>query len=293
MGAAPVMASAAPPPSAVMVEGDSACPSAAEVAAHVATLLPGGAPAGSPPVARVDRAGADVSVRLADPSGALVAQRHLPAAGDCTELAELVAVTITTWMTELRPEWLPAPQLPRVVVDAPAPRERLGFDAGLGAGVSLGEGGAAGAASLLMALHAGARGLGAIVRATATTGRDVSIGAGVATWRRWEITAGPSYQVPLGLGRWRLAGSLGLSAGWLSAEGRDFAVNQTSRRFSPGAAGLVRVARAGGAWSPWFALGASVAFFDQPLIVVGNGERRSLHAVTVDALLGISFGRFP
>jgi hypothetical protein len=257
------------------------------------SFVGGDAPAGSPPVARVDRAGADVRVRLAEPGGAIVAQRTLPATGDCGELAELVAVTVSTWMTELRPEWLPAPRLPSVPVPAavPAAVERLAFDAGVGAGVSVGEGGAAAAAGVLLSLHSGARGFGAMARASATTGREVDVGVGTATWRRWEITAGPSYQWPLG--DWRLAASVGFSAGWLSAEGQGFAANQTSSRFSPGAAGLVRVARAPGAWSPWFAVGASVAFFNQPLSVVGSADRRDLHAVTIDALLGISIGRFP
>ncbi|HEV3063534.1 MAG TPA: hypothetical protein VGY48_35160 [Vicinamibacterales bacterium] len=291
---APVAASAALPAAPVTVEGDAICPGPVLVAARVATLLPGDAPVSSPPVARVDRAGRDVRVRLADPGGAIVAERILPADGDCGELADMVAVTITTWMTELRPEWLPAPRLPPVaiMVSPPAPTARLTGEGGVGAGVSVGEGGVAEAASLLLSLHGRSSGLGAMTRATGTTGRDVSVGAHTATWRRWEIAVGPSYQSPP-IGALRLTGSLGFAAGWLSASGQDFPTNRTASRFSPGAAALIRVARARGLWSPWFALGVSVAFFEQSLTVGGSADRRALRAVTLDALVGISIGRYP
>ncbi|HEX3695137.1 MAG TPA: hypothetical protein VH374_07080 [Polyangia bacterium] len=278
--------------SAVTVEGDSDCPSSAEVEARVASLLAGDAAAGPPSVARIGHTGRELRLRLADDRGVAIAERTLPVTSNCAEMADVVAVTITTWLTQLRPEHLqPLPRLPSSAARPPPVRAPVAFDVGAGIGASVGEGGAAPAAGLIVSLHAGAGGPGVMARASGSTGHDVSIGTDTARWRRWDATVGPSYQFLLG--HWRLATGAGFSAGWISVEGQDFPVNQSAGRFSPGVGALVRLDRPFGGWSPWLVVGAAIPLRDEPLTVIGSSDRRVVRPITVDALVGVALGRFP
>jgi hypothetical protein len=278
--------------STVIVESDSDCPRSTEVGARVATLLAGDAAAAPPSLARIEHAGRTLRVRLADERGVAIAERTLPATSNCAEMAEVVAVTITSWLTQLRPErLLPLPRLPSAEAQPPTVHAPLAFDVGVGAGASVGEGGAAPAAGLILSLHTGAGGLGVLARAGGSTGHDVSIGSSTARWRRWDATVGPSYQFLLG--RWRLAAGAGFSAGWFSAGGQTFAVNQSAGRFSPGVGALLRLDRPFGGWSSWLVVGAAIPLRDEPLTVFGSSDRRIVRPVTVDALVGVALGRFP
>jgi hypothetical protein len=282
----------AAPASPVTIDGDSVCPGSAEVAARVSALLAGDAAAGPPSVARIEHAGRDLRVRLADERGVAIAERTLPTTSSCAEMADVVAVTITTWLTQLRPErLLPLPPLPSPDGQWPLPRAPVAFDVGAGVGVSIGEGGPAPAAGLILSLHAGGGGPGVLARASGSTAHDVRIGAATARWRRWDATVGPSYQFLRG--RWRLAAGAGLSAGWISAEGQNFPVNQSVGRFSPGVGALIRLDRPFSGWSPWLVVSAAIPLRDEPLTVIGSADRRVVRPVTVDALVGVALGRFP
>lgn len=285
---APAAAWAAVP---VAVGGDSVCPSPAEVASRVNALLPEARSNTPLPAARVDRRGGELRVRLGDDGAVAIAERTLPTGGTCAEMAEVVAVTITSWLSQLRPESVPAPQFPVQAQVAPPTRSPLAFDVGAGVGAELAEGGLAGAATALLFVHLGARGPGLHVRASGTTGHEVALGARKAAWQRWAIDVGPSYQAPIG--EWRLAIGVGFSAGLLSAEGRDFPRNHSASRFSPGVGGVIRLARPLSWWAPWIAAGASAAFGTEPLTVIGSSERRDLHPFGAYACAGISLGKFP
>jgi hypothetical protein len=272
----------------VVVEGDSACPSPADVGSRVSALLAGDTTATATPAAparaRVDRTGAELRVRLADENGAAIAERHLPATGSCPELAEVVAVTIGTWLGQLRPERLDVPKLPHLVRSSAV--SPFAWDLGAGAQAALAEGGLAAGASALLSVHTGTRGPGLLMRAAGTTARQVTVGAHAASWRRWDVTIGPSYQLPFG--GWRLTTSVGFSAGWLFAQGRDFPQNQTSTRFSPGLAGQVQLGHPFGTWSPWLSVGASAAIYNDPLIVSGSSAQRALRPIELHLGLGAS-----
>ncbi|HXI60344.1 MAG TPA: hypothetical protein VNO55_29985 [Polyangia bacterium] len=277
----------------VDIEGDSACPSAADVRSRVSVLLADDTTATAtttaPARARVDRTGAELRVRLADERGVPIAERLLPATGSCPELAEVVAVTIGTWLAQLRPERLDVPRLARQARPSAVPP--VAWDLGAGVQAALAEGGLAAGASALLSVHTGARGPGLLARAAGTTARQVSVGAHSASWRRWDVTIGPSYQLPLGA--WRLTTSVGFSAGWLSAQGRDFPQNQTSTRFSPGLAGQIQLGHPFGAWSPWLSLGASAAIYNDPLTVGGSAAQRALRPIELQLGLGAAIRWLP
>jgi hypothetical protein len=277
---------------AVSVEGDSLCPTPAEVAALVAPLLADGVPAPAPARARVDQAGAELRVRLSDELGAPVAERQLASTGSCPETAEFVAVMIATWLGQLRPEQLPTLRLPSPpAASAPPVRSVTVGELGAGVGVTLADGSAAPGARALVSLSARTRGWGVVAQTSLTTGHEVTIGAHAATWRRWHVTVGPSYRVPVG--RWRLTASAGLSAGWISAEGTTFPRNFSTTGFSPGAGGLIQLARPFGTWSPWFAIGAAAAFHDRPLTVSDSTDQRALRPFELDISVGASMRWLP
>jgi len=277
---------------AVFVEGDSLCPTPAEVAVLVTPLLADSSPATTPARARIDRAGSELRVRLTDEKGAPVAERQLLPTASCAETAELVAVMIATWLGQLRPEQLPTLALPSPPAAPPPPiGTRAVGELGAGVGMTLAEGSAAPGARALVSLSARTRGWGILAQASGTTGHDVTIGAYTATWQRWHITLGPSYRVPIG--RWRLSASAGLSAGWISAEGNTFPQNFSTTRFSPGAAGLIQLARPFGGWSPWLAIGAAAAFHDRPLTVSESTDQRALRPLELDISVGASVRWLP
>ncbi|MEA2700108.1 MAG: hypothetical protein QOI66_4379, partial [Myxococcales bacterium] len=196
-----------------------------------------------------------------------------------------------TWLGQLRPERLEVPRLPQAPPATAAAATSVVWDLGAGAQASLAEGGLAAGASALLSVHTGARGPGLLVRAAGTTAREVTVGAHAASWRRWDVTVGPSYQLPVGA--WRLTTSVGFSAGWLSAQGRDFPQNQTSTRFSPGLAGQVQLAHPFGAWSPWLSVGASAAIYNEPLTVTGSAAQRALRPIELAIGLGVSIRWLP
>ncbi|HEY0712680.1 MAG TPA: hypothetical protein VGF45_08405, partial [Polyangia bacterium] len=221
--------------------------------------------------------------------GRPVAERRLPTSGTCAELAEVTAVTISTWLTQLRPE-MPSEVSISALSAAPPDesRGRLVFDLGLGAQAAWAETEPALGAVGLATAH-GATGWGAFFKAAGGRGRTLAVGAGRATWRRWDLAFGPSLQLPAA--RWRFLGGIGLSAGWLTAAGSGFAENRSAARFSPGAVGLVRAGHSRGGWMPWLGITGAITFKQEPLRIIGSEERRPLRPIEIGLCLGISGGR--
>ena len=96
----------------VPAPGGSQCPTAAEVAARVATLLTPGGRAGDPDIVAVRDDGAGLRLTLERPDGSIIGQRVLDAAHPCADLASAAAVIVATWESDVHPEFLQA--LPQV-----------------------------------------------------------------------------------------------------------------------------------------------------------------------------------
>jgi hypothetical protein len=108
---------------AVVVRGNTDCPSPSAVSdALVGLLAPPWAPA-TPDIVEVSRRGLTVAVTLTDGAGHLIAEKSLTETGTCAERAETLAVMVAAWETHLR-----AGQpiiLPRVVATAAASETAL------------------------------------------------------------------------------------------------------------------------------------------------------------------------
>jgi len=92
--------------SAVTVEGDSRCPTAPEIAARVAELLPPVTTAASlPDRARVDDQGDALRISVQRPDGSLIGERTLARSFPCPDLAAAAAVIIATWESDVHPNF--------------------------------------------------------------------------------------------------------------------------------------------------------------------------------------------
>lgn len=220
-----------------------ACPSSQAIEQRLAGTLSSPAPLGPPDVAQVFRQADLLQIQLVSPDAALIAERTLPYAGTCAELADMVAVILATWESDVHPEFARSAAEPvtgtaaGTVVIAPQPVSSLAsarssrFDLGAGAGVSLAD-------SLTFAgIVAGTwiprgEGLGVRLWGGGETYHIVSMGTHDARWRRWMVGAGVD---------WRKVGRVamldvhgGLALGLLQASGVGFDQNP-----SASSAGLV------------------------------------------------------
>jgi hypothetical protein len=283
-------ATAARAESSIVVSGDSTCPTPAEVRGQIVIAQSNEDVAREgPAVARLERHGSELLVALDDSNGRPVAERRLPISGTCSELAEVTAVTISTWLAQLRPESFPPGTIPSLSHEAmPVSRARFVFDLGIAAQATWAETEPAIGVVGMGTAH-GQTGWGVLLKVAGAQGRTLPVGSGQATWRRWDLALGPSLQLPAA--DWRFLAGVGLSAGWLTANGSGFSENRHAARFSPGAVGVLRVGHSRGTWMPWFGITGAITFKQEPLRIIGSAERRPLQPIELGLCLGISGGR--
>lgn len=251
----------------VAVEGDTVCPTADEVAARVATLLPARETGTAPDLARIEVASGWMSVTLARPDGSLLGQRAIDGRFPCADLAEAAAVMVATWESDVHPEFRPPPAPARpappvVAAPAAAAPPRAAYDLGAAVVASLApSGGDAGAAigALFVASWAPAgRGLGVRLALTGTGDRTLTLGDGHVRWRRVAAALGPQFRVASATSRWALDLHAEAVAAWLTASGDGFATDRRDNAFDPGAGAGGRVLRfAKGPVVPWLELSAA------------------------------------
>ena len=106
--------------------GDSTCPTPAEVRDRLAQLSGSttGHPASDRHRAYLSSADGMVHVELLGPDGRLLAERTLNRTGSCADVAEAVAVVLSTWEAEFNPNVATSVRLPPVTpCPTPAPTE--------------------------------------------------------------------------------------------------------------------------------------------------------------------------
>jgi hypothetical protein len=222
----------------------SGCPSSAEIEGRLGAMLRTTSP-GSTDVARVTRSGAGLQIELVSPDGAVIAERGLDYAGTCTELADMVAVIVASWESDVHPEFarpaadLVSATLPAKVESSTATRVHLDLAAGVGA--SLADSVAFGGAAALTWFPTGGA-LGVRLSGLGETTHTTDVGIRQAHWNRWLV----ALEVD-----WRLAGvttSLdfhgGAALAILRAGGVNFDQNDS-------ATSLSAAALAGARWSFW------------------------------------------
>jgi hypothetical protein len=283
------LATANPPP--VQVQGESRCPTATEVASVLSELLPA-TEAPYPDVTFVETVGPDLQIQLRSPAGEVQSSRWIASRGSCADLAVIAAVVIASWTAErnpgislLQPGILaaskpiapppppsPAAQIGNAAKPLPTPQEEgRQYDLSVGLGSSLNDAGIVGAARL----EAGARGRRFGLRAgfAAETARSEAIESGTVSWRRYDLSLGPTLTVVEH--RVRLDSRAEIFAGFTRVDGQDFDVNGHSSAVATGVAVALRLGTATGWIRPWIEVGAQDWLASQEITIARVGRPNS------------------
>jgi len=274
------------------------CPRASEIEQALASRLAPAVPERRPDRAHVWRRDGLLHIELVNPDGAIIAERALVERGSCVEMAELVAVVIASWESDVHPAFAEPPakiappaikRTPSAPARAAAPSPSSSFDLALGVGPSWASSVAlAGVASMVWIPRG--LGLGLRLSALADRQRSLSLGGGQAAWRRWMIGAEADWRVSRG--RAAFDAYAGLLAGWLSVEGRSFEVNQSHTSVAPALTLGGRVAW----WTSrhlavWLALRSVFFLRGHSIYALPGSDERKLSTFQGVALVGVAMGR--
>jgi hypothetical protein len=242
---------------AVEIEGDSRCPSLAEVRTRVAEVLPVRSDQSdrSGNVLRVEETSRGLLLDLRTREGRVVGQRLLARTSSCADLAAAAAVVVGIWQSDAQPEF--GPSIDGAVIDLrssrlPRERERT-YDLGVAGLWSMAVAGnqtlAAPGLSLSTSMTFGRPGESARwgLRATASgTAEQVQpLAAGEVHWRRFAGGIGPQLRLSPVSNRvpgvdssksawgWHLDLNADVRAAHLRVRGAGFATNRPSTSYEP------------------------------------------------------------
>jgi len=286
--------------------GDSLCPTPAEVRDRLAQLsisTPGESGSDQHRAYLSSRDGM-VHVELASSDGRLLAQRTLDRTGSCADLAEAVAVVISTWEAEFNPNVAmsvtlpppappPPPASPEVKGVQPPTKPPLRFDVGIGLLASITGGEVVPGATVAASLSPprGHLGLAAALSASLPHSQSVGSLTGSAHWTRVALTAGPQYRLT------RNAMMLDVHAGGalalLRVEGVGLPSTASDTSVQSGLGAGLRGIRSWNNAAGW--LGVDVLAYPghDHLEIGGLGDSGQLPRVEVQIATGLSLGRFP
>jgi hypothetical protein len=227
----------------VHVEADG-CPSGTEIERRLEAMLRTTSPKPAD-VARVTRSGSGLRIDLVSADGVLIAERALEYAGTCAELADMVAVIVASWESDVHPEFArPAAEPVTTTAAAKAEsveRPRFHFDIAAGAGASLADSVAFGGTATITWFPKGGS-LGARLSGLGETTHTTNVGIRQAHWNRWLVGLELDWRLP------GITTSLGFHGGValavLQAGGVNFDQNASDSSLSP-------AALAGTRWSLW------------------------------------------
>jgi hypothetical protein len=247
-----------------------------------------------------------VHVELLGSDGRLLAERTLNRTGSCADLAEAVAVVISTWEAEFNPNIAtsvtlpppapalsPAPASTEVVTEKRLPAARLRFDVGIGLVASIAGGEVVPGAKLAASLSPSSGHLGLALALSASSTHSQSVGSliGSAHWTRAALAAGPQYRLGRGALLLDLHADGVIALLHVEGVGLPATASHTSAEFGM-AAGL----RGMWAWNNaagWIGLDLLAYPGHDHLEIAGFGDRGQLPRVEVQVALGLSLGRFP
>ena len=271
---------------------DDGCPSGAEVDLALASMLTtasGAAPAGQD-VAKLERRANKLRVELTDPDGVVIAERTLDGNASCAQLGGMAAIVIASWESDVHPEFVRQPaeivrveRAPPVERPAAPPPPAASYD--VAAGITFGQADTVAAgASIGGDWFPRGAGPGLSLVGAGDLARTIAVGTHEARWQRWTASLELAW-------RWAARDRLvidphgGVTVGWLSTEGVDYAQNASASAVSLGATAGIRTA-----WWIWrrAALWIDVrgTYFPRRDSIYGTG------AATVDETTAPSWGGF-
>ncbi|HXJ21359.1 MAG TPA: hypothetical protein VMT03_14100 [Polyangia bacterium] len=293
---------------AVDVAGDVTCPAPPDVSRLLVEMAP--AAAGDRTAdqhhVRLSRDGGGLHVRLLDPRDQQLAERDLPAAESCADLAHAVAIVIAAWEADLDPRitaqvTLPPPasrsEQPTAVVQvtqaAAPPAPPLSWDLGLALIGSVTGGQAAPGARIGGWIAPGGWHMGLGLTVSGVTARSAPVGAyaDAARWSRVAFGAGP--EARFDVGRTILAARAQGVAALLSVEGVGLSTTAASSSSQLGASLGVQAGRPWGNATPWVGLDVLVWPGRDRLEITGLADQGQIPRFELQLALGLSLGRMP
>jgi hypothetical protein len=240
--------------SSIHVAGSGTCPAPEAVQTRLDALVAEPDVAGRS--AQLEETSQGLAISILDPAGGIVSRRLLPGDRSCDALAEIAAMILASWLSELRSQAVSAEPLPSEP-PPPAPRRPWSWEIGLGltgsfTGSTFAPGGLfqveLGPAQARWALRAVAAYDGA---------RQMSeTPLGAVLWQRIAEGLGGGYTLfepPYAL---ELGGDLLLSEVLL--QGQGFPVDDSTASVDPGLDLSARLVLLRGSWHPWIGLWATV-----------------------------------
>ena len=223
----------------VRVQSDT-CPSGDEVERALEPMLPPLARAGRPDWAHIVRQGSLLQIELINPDGAVIVQRSIDNAGSCAGLAEIVAVVIASWESDVHPEFSrPQAEIaaaPAAPASTPLPTEATraapaSYDVAGGGGLSVAD------SAVLAGVITGVwvprgTGLGGHLLVLGERDHGTTLGTGRAEWHRWSASAGLDWRGTRGKVALDLHGGLALAL--LVGNGSGFSPSHSARSWTPG-----------------------------------------------------------
>jgi hypothetical protein len=287
----------------VQVES-AACPSGGEVEQALATMLPPVNGEIQPYVAHVQRQDKRLHVELVGPDAVVIAERWIDDSGACLDLAELIAVVIASWESDVHPAFtrphaepvpVPVPEQTAAQPVPSAPAASAFYEVGAGAALSW-SGSTAAAGILAASFVPFGAGPGLHLSAAVESARALDLAPGnppgQATWRRWTGNAEFDWRLPRRA--WALDFHGGLAFGWLAAKGVGFSENSSGYSFSSGGVTGARVSRqATRHISVWLELTATYWPRKQLVYAQPNADQQEIPHYQGLATIGLSIGRFP
>ncbi len=279
------MAVNAPP---VQVRGDSLCPSASEVAAILAEVLPP-SEASYADTAWVEAVGLDLRIELRSLGGEIVFSRRVVSSGTCADLATIAAVVIASWTAERNPgisllqPGVSAPSKPAAsrppsttITETrgpavPAQQKTREFELSLAVGSSESSSGFAGAARAELGMRGQRLGLRSAF--AAETERKETIASKSVVWRRYDLSLGSTLAVvkrPV-----MLEARAEIFAGITTVSGQTFDVNRNATAVAPGVALALRLGTATDRVRPWIEIGGQSWLAGQEITVTRQGQSDS------------------
>jgi hypothetical protein len=288
---------------AMVVTGNTACPTPEEVNRALASLLPPGEPkSGAEARAELADEGSSLRLQLLGGNGNIQSEVHLAREGSCANMADTAAVVLAAWAARLDADVSLGFETPRAPAASPPPARLLAapppgpasrrWAASLAAGLfssvedTSGAPTFAPAGSIELRLRAVDGAWGGRVGAAATGSHERTIGAGRAIWRRLAASLGAFRRQSWG--RVSLDGGVDLVASLRFLEGDGFTTVRDLRTWDVGAGGSVRLGLALGRVEPWVAAGTTVWLRPQLIEVTGVAERQRLSQLELLAGAGLT-----
>ncbi len=268
----------------VAVQGTSACPTPAEVAAVLPDLLPAGS-ASYPDIAWIETRDLALHIELRTPAGTTLFARQISSVGTCADFAVVAAVVIASWTAERNPGLsrlqpaVPAdpesehratspPQAASPVAALATQGRARAFDLSAALGSTVNDAGFVGLARVAIGMRGRRLGLRASV--AAETQRSQAIGMGSVSWRRYDLSLGPTLVlVERGV---MVEAAAELFAGLTTVAGRSFDIPRDTSAVAPGLALAMRLCSASGRVRPWVEVGGQRWLLDQTIAITREGQ---------------------